>query len=40
MLDFDHILEVNVVAEGVEQEHQMKTVKEYGCRKRFTTTPT
>lgn len=31
MIDFAHILEMNVVAEGVEQEHQMKTLKEYGC---------
>ncbi|MFT5873569.1 MAG: diguanylate cyclase (GGDEF)-like protein [Clostridium sp.] len=31
MIDFAHILEMNVVAEGVEQEHQMKKLKEYGC---------
>ena len=31
MIDLAHILDMEVVAEGVEQEHQMKTLKEYGC---------
>lgn len=31
IIDLAHILELKVVAEGVEQEHQMKTLKEYGC---------
>lgn len=31
VIDLAHILNMKVVAEGVEQEHQMKTLKEYGC---------
>lgn len=31
IIDLAHILDMKVVAEGVEQEHQMKTLKEYGC---------
>lgn len=31
MIELAHILDMKVVAEGVEQEHQMKTLKEYGC---------
>ena len=31
MIDLAHILDMKVVAEGVEQEHQMKKLKEYGC---------
>ncbi|MGV8979642.1 putative bifunctional diguanylate cyclase/phosphodiesterase [Clostridium sp.] len=31
IIDLAHILEMKVVAEGVEQEHQMRKLKEYGC---------
>lgn len=31
IIDLAHILDMKVVAEGVEQEHQMKKLKEYGC---------
>ena len=31
MIDLAHILDMKVVAEGVEQEHQMKTLIKYGC---------
>lgn len=31
IIDLAHSLDMKVVAEGVEQEHQMKTLKEYGC---------
>lgn len=31
IIDFAHILGMNVVAEGVEHEHQIKTLKEYEC---------
>ena len=31
VIELAHILDMKVVAEGVEQEHQMKTLKEYGC---------
>ena len=31
IIDLAHILDMKVVAEGVEQRHQMKTLKEYGC---------
>ncbi|MGH4137859.1 putative bifunctional diguanylate cyclase/phosphodiesterase [Clostridium sp.] len=31
IIDFAHIMDLKVVAEGVEQEHQLKTLKEYGC---------
>jgi diguanylate cyclase (GGDEF)-like protein len=31
IIDLGHILDMEVVAEGVEHEHQMKTLKEYGC---------
>lgn len=31
IIDLAHILDMKVVAEGVEQEHQMKTLKDYGC---------
>jgi diguanylate cyclase (GGDEF)-like protein len=31
IIELAHILDMKVVAEGVEQEHQMKTLKEYGC---------
>lgn len=31
IIDFAHIIDLKVVAEGVEQEHQFKTLKEYGC---------
>jgi len=31
IIDLAHILDMKVVAEGVEQEHQMRTLKEYGC---------
>lgn len=31
IIDLAHILDMKIVAEGVEQEHQMKTLKEYGC---------
>ena len=31
MIDLAHILDMKVVAEGVEWEYQMKILKEYGC---------
>lgn len=31
IIDLAHVLEMRVVAEGVEHEHQMKKIKEYGC---------
>ncbi|MBX4260856.1 GGDEF domain-containing phosphodiesterase [Clostridium estertheticum] len=31
IIEFAHILDMKVVAEGVEQEQQMITLKEYGC---------
>ena len=31
IIDLAHGLEMSVIAEGVEQDHQMKTLKEYGC---------
>lgn len=31
IIDLAHILDMKVVAEGVEQEHQVKTLKKYGC---------
>lgn len=31
IIDFAHILGMDVVAEGVEHEHQIKTLKEYDC---------
>jgi diguanylate cyclase (GGDEF)-like protein len=31
VIELAHILDMKVVAEGVEQENQMKTLKEYGC---------
>jgi len=31
IIDLAHILDMKLVAEGVEQENQMKTLKEYGC---------
>ena len=31
IIDLANILDMKVVAEGVEQEHQIKTLKEYGC---------
>ena len=31
IIDLAHILDMKVVAEGCEQEHQIKILKEYGC---------